>query len=287
MSKKTLIYIIGAGRSGTTLLDIILGNNNNSISLGEVNRFFKREGIPPKREVDSEVYLFWDSINEEFNKKHDTNTYSNFSKVFRNNEYHSNALKVIFGKSDSKYGNVLKTLYNALHLKTDEDVLIESSKYPLRALNVSKFLPNDLFNIQYIYLKKDPVKVVQSFQKKDIEQPSKGFFAANVYYLFVNLLCGYIVKLLKNRGHSISVVNYKDIIDNNQQTISNIGDDLNLDLSNLKTKLDTNKPLKTGFLFDGNRIRLKETLSLQSSSKIDTKNLKYYFTRMFNYIVYN
>ena len=49
MKNKTLIYIIGAGRSGTTLLDIVLGNNENTISLGEINRYYKRNGIPPKR----------------------------------------------------------------------------------------------------------------------------------------------------------------------------------------------------------------------------------------------
>ncbi|WCO01653.1 sulfotransferase [Psychroserpens ponticola] len=287
MSEKTLIYIIGAGRSGTTLLDIILGNNTNSISLGEINRFFKRKGNPPKRDLNSQVHLFWEAINKEVTKKHNEYKYSYVSKVFKKNEYHSHAFKVIFNKNDKEYSEILTTLYNSLYLKTSENILIESSKYPLRALNISRILSRDQYQIKYIYLKKDPVKVVQSFQKKHIEQPSKGFFAANVYYLFVNLLCRYIVKLLKVNGHNVSIVNYKDIIENSQQTINSISKDLNLDLSDLKTKLDTDKPLNTGFLFDGNRIRLKETLSLQTSSKIDAKNLKYYFTRMFNYIVYN
>ena len=43
---SNIIYIIGSGRSGTTLLDILLGNGNNIFSAGELNRFTKRNGIP-------------------------------------------------------------------------------------------------------------------------------------------------------------------------------------------------------------------------------------------------
>lgn len=38
---KTLINILGAGRSGTTMLDLMLGNDNNSFSLGEVHAWFR------------------------------------------------------------------------------------------------------------------------------------------------------------------------------------------------------------------------------------------------------
>lgn len=39
--KKTLINILGAGRSGTTMLDLMLGNNDNSFSMGEVRAWFR------------------------------------------------------------------------------------------------------------------------------------------------------------------------------------------------------------------------------------------------------
>lgn len=38
---KTLVNILGAGRSGTTMLDLMLGNDDESFSLGEVHAWFR------------------------------------------------------------------------------------------------------------------------------------------------------------------------------------------------------------------------------------------------------
>ena len=38
MNRPKVIYIMGCGRSGTTILDIILGNHLGFLSLGELNR---------------------------------------------------------------------------------------------------------------------------------------------------------------------------------------------------------------------------------------------------------
>ena len=37
MNRPKVIYIMGCGRSGTTILDIILGNHSGFLSLGELN----------------------------------------------------------------------------------------------------------------------------------------------------------------------------------------------------------------------------------------------------------
>jgi hypothetical protein len=38
---KTLINVLGAGRSGTTMLDLMLGSDDNAFSLGEVHAWFR------------------------------------------------------------------------------------------------------------------------------------------------------------------------------------------------------------------------------------------------------
>lgn len=39
--KKTLIFTLGAGRSGSTMLNLMLGNDDDSFSLGEVHAWFR------------------------------------------------------------------------------------------------------------------------------------------------------------------------------------------------------------------------------------------------------
>ena len=56
-----IIYILGSGRSGTTLLDILLGNEPSFFSAGELNRIPKLDFHPhdPRDEL---VLKFWEEV---------------------------------------------------------------------------------------------------------------------------------------------------------------------------------------------------------------------------------
>lgn len=285
MTRK-LIYILGAGRSGTTLLDIMLGNNSNAVSLGEINRFYKRSGQPPHRDSDSSTYKFWTIIKSNLKDKGHSNL-SELNSLFQKNEYHTSFLKTIFKINNHKYRNCLNDMYIAINEKSNKEVIIESSKYPCRALNISNYVKNKDLSIHYIYLKKDPVSVVSSFQKADIEQPKKGFLSANLYYFFVNILCSVILFIIKLKGHNTKIIKYEDLVANPVEVLVDLQYHFKIDQQELINKIENNTPLETGLLFDGNRIRLEDSIILRNQSKTINKNFKYYFTRTLNYILYN
>jgi len=284
MTKK-LIYIIGTGRSGTTLLDIMLGNIDNAISLGEINRFYKRNGIPPKRKEHSDVFAFWRKIKLQLNH-HDETKYNKLEKLFFNNEYHSAFIKSLLNFCNDSYKKELVNLYDQIYRNTEEEIIIESSKYPARALNLVNIGLNQKLDISYLYLKKDPVSVVASFQKKNLEQPSKGFFSSNLYYLAVNILCSFTVSVLKLRGRKTCTIKFEDFINHPTRNLELIQKNLDINVTQLIKRINSGDPLNTGFLFDGNRIRLEKSIVLKKQKKIADKNFKYYFTRIFNYIIY-
>lgn len=284
--KQKLIYILGAGRSGTTILDIVLGNSTDAISLGEINRFFKREGIAPKREAPNKVYTFWYKIKKSFDKDL-SQEYKNLKSLCDRNEYHTGFPKIYLVGAERSYQQLLSKQYGCIAKHTkDKKVLVESSKYPARALNVSSIL-GDKMDVGYVYLKKDPVKVVSSFGKKGLEQPAKSFLASNAYYLIVNILCYLSVWKLRNRGHKVVVLKYEDLIVKPIDVLDHIGNELGMCMQQIQEKIRQDVALDTGFLFDGNRIRLKENIVLQKNiKKVDKKGLSYYFTRGFNYLIY-
>lgn len=109
---------------------------------------------------------------------------------------------------------------------------------------------------------------------------------ANIYYLSVNILCQLTVVILKKRHHKVAVVKYEDLVENPQSVVKYLGKTINEDFTALVSKLSQNKELNTGLLFDGNRIRLKETLTLRTGLKNEKKSFKDYITRILNYIVY-
>lgn len=284
--KKTLIYIIGAGRSGTTVFDIVLGNSNNTISLGEINRFFKRNGIPPKRNKHSKVFAFWNNIRLKIEDNLENINYALLDKSFKKNEYHSNFFKSVLKRNDTAYIETLRINYKILINTIQENILIESSKYPVRALNISNYISDSALEIKYVFIRKNPVKVVASFSKQNIEQPSKNFFVANIYYLAINILCFLTITLLKNKGHKVHILKYEDLLNNPEKTLNKLSVKLNEDFNYVANEIKNKASLNTGFLFDGNRIRLKETLFLQTQEEKEEKDYKYYFIRIFNYIVY-
>lgn len=285
--RQKLIYILGAGRSGTTILDIVLGNCSNGISLGEINRFFKRKGIAPKRDPGTNVHEFWQSIKKTFDDKTEEE-YDVLKKVFDKYEYHTGFSKAFFCRTDKRYQNALSKQYESIAEHTqNKTVIIESSKYPARAINISTII-DEKFDIGYVYLKKDPVKVVSSFGKKGLEQPAKSFLASNLYYLLVNILCYLAVWKLRKRGHKVTLVKYEDLISRTARTLDTISEQHGIDLGDTKTKIENGYALDTGYLFDGNRIRLKENIVLQKElKKVKQKGLSYYFTRGINYLIYH
>jgi hypothetical protein len=285
--KKTLVYILGAGRSGTTILDIVLGNADNAISLGEVNRFFKRDGIPPKREDDTATAQFWGRIRSQFEASV-SKDYPSSEKLSRQNEYHAAFFKSSRGKTDKPYREQMNALYHAIDKETKDELLIESSKYPLRALNISKILKKDtsIENLVFLYMKKDPVKVVESFQKKGLEQPPKGYLMSNLYYLLVNLLCRSTLNKLKRRGYRGTEIRFDELIEEPVATIAKVEKDLGIELVGLQQKIENRDRLKPGPLFDGNRLRLKSELQLQNSLKPTPSTFKNKLTRIINLIIY-
>lgn len=285
--KRTLVYILGAGRSGTTILDIVLGNADNAISLGEVNRFYKREGVPPKREEDSEAAQFWARIRNHFETV-STKDYSSAEQLGRKNEYHAAFFKSLGGRTDAEYQQQMKALYKAIDEQTHEEILIESSKYPLRALNISKVLQKNtsIQNLVFLYMKKDPVKVVESFQKTGLEQPKKGYVMSNLYYLLVNLLCQKILSKLKRRGYLGTEILYEELIEEPTATLIKIEKDLGIEFQGLQQKIENRIWLKPGPLFDGNRLRLKQEIKLQNNLKPSPSNFKNTLTKIINLIIY-
>lgn len=252
--KQRIIYVMGAGRSGTTLLDIILGNAEGVASCGELNRYPKRGGIPTGFPENSPRLNFWKKFTQNFNYR---NSLKEFQQLSLQYEYHSSFIKFLLGKkSKSEYENyasILKKFYAQLFDSRSESTLIESSKYPGRAWQLAQFLP---YEISYIYIRRNPVGVVNSFAKKGIPLPPKAYFPANLYYLTVNLLCQYMARKLRKK-HTVVTISFEELIQQPKKVLSDLGKQLHLDLTIPIQKIEQNEALEVGDLFEGNNIRLK------------------------------
>jgi hypothetical protein len=261
------------------MLDIILGNAGNIFSTGELNRFAKRNGIPNSAR-DEEVADFWKGIVNDIaaDGYQEPGYYYQLSKKF---EYHSSFPLALglYNKSEfEKYAGLQRSLFTAISnaaADRGKEIIIDSSKYPLRGLILSK-----IFNkqISYIYLVRNPVSVVNSFGKKGVEQPPKNALVANTYLFFVSTLAKYVVKLLK-KNHKVSTVSFENLLAEPVKTLSKIEKDIDVDLSKPKQLIEQNQPFEVGYLFDGNRLRLNKNVIIRRSNLLapDIKGLNNIF----------
>jgi hypothetical protein len=272
--KICIIYIIGAGRSGTTLLDIILGNTPEIFSAGELNRFVKRKGIPHDAR-DTEAEQFWAGVRQNLEKENmaDFETLYNISKKI---EYHSSVFNLFRTNTSNpwfaKYISFQKALFKNIlkqAIQYNKTIICDSSKYPMRGLLLSKIFGG---KISFIYIKRNPHTVVDSFQKKDIEQPPKSRITANIYLLAVNAIANKVIKRVK-KENKVAIINYDDLIRDPTSTLDTIEKGLNINLQQAKNLINANQPLQVGLLFDGNRLRLKNQITFNKKAQ-DNKNKK-------------
>lgn len=278
---KRVIYIMGAGRSGTTLLDIILGNANDIFSCGELISFPKLKGIPHGFEKESKQFLFWKNVEKSLFEKNKEFQYDDLIRTVNAVESHRTFFNNLFRLTPARilkdYYQYIDNFFESLFSHIKEDIVVDSSKYPGRAFALSR---QNKWQIDYIYLIRNPIGVVHSFSKSDVEQPRKGFLFANIYYFVINMMCQ-LVKI--HIGESkLLTIRYEDFLRNSTEVLHRIEYRLSLDLRFPKRLIEDNIPLKVGCLFEGNRIRLKNEIIISRKNSDFHHSWKNIMTTLFN-----
>lgn len=164
----TVIYIAGAGRSGTTILDRILGTIEGVESLNQVYPL----GEPERRHCacgeEMSSCLFWQKVFE-----HSTVLPERMDELLRLRERvdHTRYLPLlltsvgrrILDPSLSRYLEMLQDVYEALAEAAKKQILVDSSKVTSRAFLLGMI---STINVYVIHMVRDVRGVIYSWQKK-------------------------------------------------------------------------------------------------------------------------
>ncbi len=219
MHKKnyTVVYIAGNGHSGSTLLDIILGNGENCFSVGELS-FIIRDGLEEEYcscNIQIKSCEFWTEVFDLWSKSR----ISDFKQYKRSrHKYERNAtflrtlMNSIFPTREFKVYKInTELLFDAIHKVSGANVIIDSSKSPQRIAVLRGNL-----NIKVIHLCREFKGVLNSAKhamKKDIKKGIEADSNARrtsktlVDWVLTNLLCS-IFKI----GVPTKKLKYKDYI---------------------------------------------------------------------------
>lgn len=276
---------MGGGRSGSTLMDVVLGNNPGILSCGELRRFTTKRGRIESRFPGDPCIDFWSRFKDGLEHRLGDLDFEYLDRLTRRVEYHTRFLFPRTYVSTSalmqEYHEYVRVFLDVLFESVKETTIVDSSKYPGRALALYRLLD---IPVKVIWLVRHPVGVVRSFAKRGIEQPRKGFFAANMFYGVNSMLCTGVYHAIDQNDRVR--IRYEDLVREPVKTMRVIESAFGLDLGHSNHLLESGAPLNVGCLIGGNRLRKRKEVALHRGEVRYGWGLPEITTRIMNRIWY-
>ena len=198
----SVLYIGGWGRSGSTILDRVLGQVPGVVSLGEVRELWQRGWVenrpcgcgapfadcPFWTEVGRRAFGGWSSLDrgEVLRLRYSLDRPWAIPVLLGRRSAR------VFGKRLARYTSILDSLYRAIHEVSGAQLIVDSSKLPSHALLLRR-LPR--LDLRMVHLVRDSRGVVFSWKKRVVNRVTSGppqymekyeTFSASARYLLYN-----------------------------------------------------------------------------------------------------
>lgn len=278
--KIKIIYIMGSGRSGSTLLGILLDLHSDVVSPGEIHNVgrFRKGKRPCSCGNNVHTCSYWSSIMKNWQE---LNTHESIdqtiTKAFKIENFKSSLawFKIVFNYpfQSNYFKNYLKGKYNffkAIKEESGKSVVVDISKNPLRAYALSKH-PN--IDLRVIHLVRDGRGVSYSIMKKS-NRKQKPFWRAALYWVFINRVSNFVFKKIEKSG----LIKYEDLIKNPTDTLAKISKITDVDLQTVMAKSEFNVAQEESHIMAGNILRKSKSIKLKMDvewqQKMQPKQLK-------------
>jgi hypothetical protein len=249
IERPRVAYVMGSGRSGSTILGVALGNCAGIFYAGELDAWLRTSGVPPQG--GAERARFWETVADEVGSEEFFGESS-----WRRLEHSLSPFRIwawpARRRLRQRYRSVAERLYRATARAAGTPYIIDTSHYPLRARELQLLEGIDL---HLIYLVRDPHDVVASFRRRDVGGPSRAPLVTNAYLWLTHLL-SVAIFLLHPRDRRV-LVRYEDFIAEPGRMLSQI-----LGWWGIASELPELTHLRPGVPFQGNRLVQQETLSV-------------------------
>ena len=241
---------MGAGRSGSTILGVALGNCEGVFFAGELDRWLPRNGVP--RREGEELHRLWSEVRERADVPPEllgapTAWLERSSTLFDPRKWLRRR------RLRARYRAASAGLYRAVSETTGAPLLVDSSHYPVRARELQAA---DGIDLHILYLMRDPQGVVASMDRRDVPERRFGLLRANAY-LWLTSLFSALVFLRQPRDRRV-FVRYEDFVADPPRVLEAI-----LRSAGRATAVPDRTELSTGLPFHGNRLIESPSVRLQ------------------------
>ncbi len=274
---------MGYGRSGSTILDTILGAHNEVVSVGELSNAPVSCSNPLEYCACGRVACscpFWLSVQEEWCKISGNTGFEKLLTFQQKYERFCNlpymlCSRLFMTRSFKEYLRMQQKLYYAIATVSGKHIVVDSSKNPIRALALSS-IPSVVF--LPIHLVRDGRGVVWSLLKSYKQDPKAGLqkeitprhsWKTTCFWLLTNFLSELL--FWRNRRKKIIRIRYEDLVEHTQETLGVIDSFVGLDYSSVEKKIAFGKELQVGHTVAGNRTRMLGAIKLKLDHEWEKK----------------
>ena len=255
--RPKVIYVMGAGRSGSTILGVALGNCEDWFFAGELDKWLLMSGVsmherdaPEDPHRDREL---WPKVREDVDAPPEM-----FGREARRCIEHSTSLfrldkLAARRRLRPRYRFVNEKLYRSVAKRTGASHLVDSSHLPLRAFQLQSMRGVELY---LLFLVREPSGVVASWNRRGLPEPRFSMLATNAYLWLTNLLSTLV--FLRHPPARRLFVRYEDFLDKPEAVLADV-----LTCAGSDAPIPDLGSLLTGSPYHGNRLIFSERVSLR------------------------
>jgi hypothetical protein len=247
-----VVYVMGAGRSGSSILGVCLGNCDGVFYAGELDKWLLREGVPSRKNIQRRL-RFWEQV-----LAHVERPQSVFGREAHNNLERSSALLRpgrlrAARRLRPEYLRVSEGVYRAVSEVSGDAVVVDTSHYPLRAQELQRL---DGIELYVLLLVRDPQKLVASWDRNDVDEPRFGEMKTNLYLWLTYALS--VRTFLRQPAARRMLVRHEDLLAEPERVLREI-----LDRIGSASALPDLDALEVGTPLHGNRLLAAERVALR------------------------
>jgi len=276
-SRLRVIYIVGAGRSGSTVLGIVLGNHPGISSIGELinlpqSGFINNEhdsSGKPCNEVP-----FWNKVKEIWMNKaeiSDVSSYVSLQNRFSKGKIMPWLRLLLERYRPSKkfkcYSAQTMALFEAIMEVSGSSIIIDSSKSPMRAFALSQILDIELVLIHLVRDGRGVAYSLSNAYKKDVAKgiqtdlKPKSIWRTALFWIITNLQSEWVSRQVGARRFML--LRYEDFIQKPREVLFRIGALTGINFSSLADTLDAGGAMVVRHTIAGNRVRMKKEIRIR------------------------
>lgn len=255
-AKPKVIYVLGAHRSGSTVLGVALGNCEDVFFAGELHSWLTWRGVP--RVGGEEGARLWEAVRADVPEAealfgHETELYVDRSSALRRLHKWPTTRRRLLGP----YRRLNEDLFRAIARASGASRIVDTCHYPLRALELKKLKNIGLY---LLFLVRDPQGVVASLHPRDASSGSKPPLTTNLHLWATHLLS--LFAFLRHPRERRMFVRHEDFLVDPEGVLRQI-----LDRTGSAAPIPDLTALSTGYPLHGNRfLRQRDVIALQGPS---------------------